>query len=162
MTRWLLAAWIALIPSLAVAQNNWVTPGNQTAPGSVQMCLNSAGQAVPFNGAICGATVISNSASGTVGAVVATLTSAAGKTAFLCNWNVYAVGSATISPITITGLLGGTLTFNGVSASAAGTLFPQTYAPCLPASGTNTNIVITTTADATASAVNLMASGYLF
>jgi len=97
---------------------------------------------------------------GSTGAVTATLTSAAGKLAYLCSFDVSALGgTATVGPITVTGL-GTTLTYQ-IAATASGNVFTRNFQPCLPASAANTNIVITTTADGTASAVDVNAAGFL-
>ena len=108
---------------------------------------------------------IQGNATGSTGAVVGTLTAVQGKTAFLCGWNVQATGgTATISPITIAGLQGGSQTYNNVvSAAAPGTFFaPPPFTPCLPASAPNTNITITTTADGTATSVTVQSWGFNF
>jgi hypothetical protein len=97
---------------------------------------------------------------GSTGAVTATLTSSAAHLAYLCSFDVSAIGTAsTIGPVTVTGL-GSTMTFQ-LAATASGNVFTRNFSPCLPASGTNVNIVITTTADASASAVDLNAVGFL-
>lgn len=107
-----------------------------------------------------GSTAIQGNGSGSTGAVTGTLAGAAGKTTYLCDFDVSAIGgTAPVGPITITGLLGGTKTYQG-SASAAGATISKSFAPCIPASGTNIAIVITTTANGTATAVNVNSSGY--
>lgn len=45
--RALLAALVLLVPATALAQNNFATPGGSTAAGSIAMCINGSGQAVP-------------------------------------------------------------------------------------------------------------------
>jgi hypothetical protein len=102
-------------------------------------------------------------ATGSTGAVVCTLTAVQGKTGFICGWNVQATGgTATVSPIVIAGLQGGSQTYNNVvSAAAPGTIFwPPPYTPCLPASAQATNITITTTANGTATSVAVQAWGF--
>ena len=100
-------------------------------------------------------------ASGTTGAVVATLATIPGKTTWLCGFDVSAIGgTAAVGPVTVTGLIGGTFTYQLTSA-AAGVTLGRTFTPCIPASAQNTTIVITTTADGTASAVNVQAWGYV-
>ena len=109
-------------PGVAVAQNNWVTPGNSTAGGSVQMCLNSAQQAVPCNpGSSGGPAVVQANAAGTTGAVNVTLPAVAGKTTYLCGFAVSAIGSGAVGPITISGLFGSSNpTFQGTATAAGG------------------------------------------
>jgi hypothetical protein len=158
-----LAALLVLTPPLALAQNNFPTPGGATAGGSVGMCLNAAGLAVACGGAsaIAPGTVIQGNGTGTVGAVTGTLTSATGKTAYICGFAISATGTGSIGAITITGLLGGTQTYQAGLSAAGGVVAQAQFSPCLPASGTNVNIVITTTADASATAVDVNSWGFL-
>lgn len=105
-----------------------------------------------------GITQIQGNATGTTGAVVGTLAAAAGITTFLCDFDVTALGTASVGPIVIAGLLGGSKTYQ---LTAGGTIpLSKSFNPCLPASAINTAITITTTADATASAVDVNSSGY--
>lgn len=108
-----------------------------------------------------GATPVANAATGTTAAVTATLPATAGQFTYLCNFQVSAAGgTATISPITVAGVQGGSLVFQGISAGGA-PFTPPSWAPnCLRSSAVNTAITITTTADGTATAVNVQASGY--
>lgn len=105
---------------------------------------------------------IAGNAAGTTGAVVGTLTATTVTTAYLCDFDVQAIGgTAAVGPITVAGLLGGSRVYQGSSTAAGGTVVAKSFRPCLPASAKNTNITITTTADATASAVDVNSSGYL-
>jgi hypothetical protein len=121
---------------------------------------------VDINGNTCistsalpaGATQISGNASGTTGAVVATLAGVAAKTTYICTFNVSASGTGAAGPITIAGLSGGSQTYQLTAPNSVS----QTFSPCLPASAVNTAITITTTADASATAVNVNSSGYQF
>jgi hypothetical protein len=113
----------------------------------------------PYNSAPC--TAITGNAAGTVGAVVGTLAATAGKTSYICGFEVSAIGgTAAIGPITIAGLIGSSMIFQGSSSAAGGTIAQKTFAPCIPASATNTAITITTTANGTATAVNVNSWGY--
>jgi hypothetical protein len=91
--------------------------------------------------------IVTNSATGTTGAVVATLPAAAGKITYFCGFSV-SPGSAgaaiTIQVVmvansTFTWAVGAPLTAAGTS----GTTFTQNFSPCVPASGTNTTITVT-------------------
>ena len=106
-----------------------------------------------------GASYQANAATGTTGAVVATLPAVAGQFTYLCNLKVSAAGSATISPITIAGVQGGSWIVQGISAGGA-PYEPTGWSPCLRSNAVNTAITITTTADATATAVDVQASGF--
>jgi hypothetical protein len=108
-----------------------------------------------------GVTPIAGNAAGTTGAVVGTLTSAAGQTAYICGFNVQAIGgTAPVGPITIAGLVGSSQVYQGSASAAGGTVASQIFQPCIPASAVNTNITITTTADGTATAVNVNSWGF--
>lgn len=155
---------LSISPSFA-ADNMFPTPGNALAPGSVNMCLNGSGQAVacPAGGSgtySAAATALTGNAQGTTGAVVGTLAAAAGKTTYICGFNVSALGgTAVISPVTVAGLVGSSQVYQA-SSSATGTFLSQTFSPCIPASAANTAITVTTTADGTATAVDVNSWGF--
>ena len=144
LRAFLVATTLAIAaPGAAVAQQQNQNPTLNYAPANQVQCQGT----------------------GSTGAVVCTLTAVQGKTAFLCGWNAQATGgTATISPITIAGLQGGSQVYNNVvSAAAPGTFFgPPPFTPCLPASAPNTNITITTTANGTATSVSVQAWGFNF
>lgn len=99
-------------------------------------------------------------ATGTTGSVVATIAATALVTNYLCEFDISAIGgTAAIGPVTVAGLTGGTRTYQ-FSSSAAGVNFSKSFNPCIPASAVNTAIIITTTADGTATAVDINSSGY--
>ena len=99
-------------------------------------------------------------ATGTTGSVVATMAATALVTNYLCEFDISAIGgTAAVGPIVVAGLVGGSRTYQ-LSSLAAGVNFSKSFNPCLPASAINTAITITTTADGTATAVDVNASGY--
>jgi hypothetical protein len=101
-----------------------------------------------------------SAASGTTGVVTANIAATSGVTNYLCSFSVSAIGgSAAVGPITVTGLLGGTLTYQ-LASTATGITLLRNFTPCLPASAVNTAIVITTTANGTATAVNVDLQGF--
>jgi hypothetical protein len=110
-------------------------------------------------GAICAP--ITGNAAGTTGAVVGTLpASTAGKTTFICGFSVDAIGgTATVGPITLAGIVGSNMTFQ-LSSSATGAFREKTFSPCLAASAPDAAITISTTADSTATAVDVNSWGY--
>jgi hypothetical protein len=131
--------------------------------------IKSAGQAPTVNDPAmvvtsppygAGVTPIAGNASGSTGAVVGTLTATATTTAYICGFNVQATGTGLIGPIVISGLIGSSQTYQGSAVAAGGTVASQIFQPCIPASAVNTNIVTTTTADATGTAVNVNSWGY--
>jgi len=108
-----------------------------------------------------GATPITGNAAGTTGAVVGTLAAASGKFTYICGFNVSAIGgTAAIGPITVAGLIGSSQVYQLNSTAAAGQPLTQNFFPCIPSSAVNTAITITTTADGTATAVDVNSWGY--
>lgn len=103
--------------------------------------------------------IITGNATGTTSAVVGTLAASAGKTTYICGFNVSAIGgTAAVGPVTIAGLITSSMVYQ-VASSASGNTVGQTFIPCIPASAVNTAITITTTADGTASAVSVNSWG---
>jgi hypothetical protein len=130
--------------------------GYLTVDSTLRLCAQTSGSGT-FPAA---STPVAGNASGTTGAVVGTLAGTIGKTTYLCDFDVAAIGgTAAIGPITVTGLAGGTKTYQ-MTSSATGSLLSKSFSPCIPASAANTAIVITTTADGTATTVNVNSDGY--
>ena len=108
----------------------------------------------------CAGVNLAGNATGSTGAVVGTLTSQTGRTAFICGFSVNAIGTLAVGPITIAGLTGASQVWQ-LTATASGSSVGTTFNPCIPASAAATNITITTTADASATAVDVNSWGYL-
>jgi hypothetical protein len=91
-----------------------------------------------------GAVPIAASTLGTTSATTATLPAVAGKTTYLCGFNVSAVATAANgTTLDVTGTIGGGLFFNqNIGASPASAITSQTFQPCVPASAPNTSIAI--------------------
>ncbi len=108
-----------------------------------------------------GAVAILGAANGTTGAVSASLPATANKTNFICGvyFSARATTTTQVGPVTLTGLIGG-VTFTFEETSGALDALPKTFNPCLPANATNTAIVLTTTADASATAVSVNMWGF--
>ncbi len=109
------------------------------------------------------ATPLTGNAVGTTGAVVGTLAAAASKTTYICGFNVQALGGvASVGPITVAGLVGSSQVYQTDvnSATVGKQVASANFYPCIPASATNTAITVTTTADGTATAVNVNSWGY--
>lgn len=138
------------------------TAGSQRPPTIDVNGVNCIGNVV-FSGYPTGATMITGNAAGTTGAVVGTLAAAAAKTTYICGFNVQAIGgTSTVGPITVAGLTGSSQIYQTDvnSATVGKTVASANFAPCVPASAVNTAITITTTADGTASAVDVNSWGY--
>jgi hypothetical protein len=118
------------------------------------------GGAVGAVGYPTGSTPITGNATGTTGAVVGTLAAATAKTTYMCGFSVSAIGgTAAVGPITIAGTITSSMVFQ-LASSAGGSFLTQAFSPCIPASALNTAITITTTADGTASAVDVNSWGF--
>lgn len=103
---------------------------------------------------------ITGNSTGTTGAVVGTLAAAQGRRTWICGFNVSAIGgTAAVGPITIAGLIGSSMVYQ-MASTASGNTVGQTFTPCIPASADNTGITITTTADGTATAVDVNSWGF--
>jgi len=153
------AAWLALaVPVHAAPLSAPCIEATQTAAECDPVnATNPLPVSIQYS---AGSTALTGNATGTTGAVVGTLTAAATKTAYICGFTVSAIGgTAAVGPITVAGLIGSSMVFQ-ISSSAAGVNFSQTFSPCIPASAVNTNITITTTADGTATAVDVNSWGY--
>lgn len=105
-------------------------------------------------------TQIGGNGSGTTGAVVGTLAASATKLTYICDFDISAIGgTAAVGPVVVAGLVGGSKTYQ-LSSSASGVVLSKSFTPCVPSSAINTAITITTTADGTATAVNVNSTGY--
>lgn len=114
----------------------------------------------PVNAVTTAPTAITGRGTGTTGSVVGTLTATATATTFICGFDVSAVGgTAAVGPVVVAGLVGGSFTYQMNSAANA-VLLSRQFSPCIPASGVNTSITVTTTADGTATAVDVNVHGY--
>lgn len=151
----LLALALLIGGGYAVAQTDYPTPqAGVNSRGSVGQCLNGAGVAVASVGPYpCGAVAITASATGTTAAVVATLVNASNKTTFICGFT-YQGSNATATQngiLVVSGTISGSLNY-GYQTLALGATVPQptatgdVFTPCIPASGINTAIVVTSPA----------------
>lgn len=108
-------------------------------------------------------TAITGNAAGSTAAVVGTLAGASSKTTYICGFNVQAIGgTATVGPITVAGLVGSSQVYQTDvnSATVGKQVASASFTPCIPASATNTPITVTTTANGTATAVNVNSWGF--
>lgn len=165
----------------AYDQSSGRSAGGQTVPGQAPFCFTGVTNAdgtlavVPCNAANplpvaigsaapgtapVGVTMITGNGTGTTGAVTGTLAGTALKTTYICGFAISAIGgTATIGPITIANTLTSNMIYHAAS-SAAGTNFTQTFSPCIPATAANTAITVTTTANGTATAVDVNSWGF--
>lgn len=174
LKRFLGAVVVAMLAGPCLAQtvtgNEFQTgQTGKTVPGTVMMCANSSGVAVPASNGTCanplqvsgsvtsssgpyptGATPITSSSGNQANAAaVATLAGVSGKTTYLCGFEIDgggATAAVTVNP-TVAGTISGTLTYlYGVGVVAAGTVSPPlqvAFNPCVPASAANTAIIVT-------------------
>jgi hypothetical protein len=145
------------IPASATNTNITVTTtadGTATAVDVNSWGFRIAATPYPF-------TVITGNSTGTTGAVTGTLAGTSGKTTYICGFSVAAIGgTATIGPVTVANTVGSSLVYQGSSSATGVTPISQTFSPCIPANATNTAITVATTADASATAVDVNAWGY--
>lgn len=133
--------------------------GGATTANSLSTVANSQ---YPANSVTTTPTPASAKATGTTGAVTATIAGVISATNYLCGFDVsYIGGTAAVGPVTVTGLLGGTWTYQlDVASATVGKTFSKEFSMCVPASATNTAIAVVTTADGTATAVDVQLHGY--
>jgi hypothetical protein len=164
MKKFLVALFL-LLPLPAFAQTSFPTANGKVLESIVEMCINPSGIAAPCPDGITppsSTTQLTGNAAGTTGAVVGTLAGAAGKTTYICGFDVSTIGGAASSgPITVAGLVGSSMVYQvPVNAAGGQTVIAKDFYPCLPASAVNTAITVTTTAAAGATAVDVNSWGY--
>lgn len=160
-----LALIAAQLPAAAAESDTYCNVPGASGTSRWVPCQATAPLAVTQGGPASGQTPFTAAAAGTTGAVTLTIAAVAAKTNYLCGFDVSAIGgTAAVGPITLVGLAGATgvattLTYQ-LAASAGGTLLSEKFTPCAPANSTSLAVVITTTADGTASAVDVNAWGF--
>jgi hypothetical protein len=131
---------------------------------SVVVALNpNAGIPASINQYPFGATPYTATATGTTGATTATLTGASSVTTYLCGFSIRANATAAATGnATVTGTITATLNFTQWTAPNASGLgiTEMIFAPCIPASTTNTNIAVVSAAPGTGGVVSVTAWGY--
>lgn len=98
-----------------------------------------------------GAIGVTSSATGTTGAVVATLPASPGRTTYICGFTFVGTNATAANPATsvvVSGTISGSLNYGYPTLAAGAAVAPQpplaiTMAPCTPASATNTAVVVT-------------------
>jgi hypothetical protein len=162
-TAWVLLWWVLAILMLAFwgyMTDAGAQPSTQT--NTVALCPTGAldAQNNPITAPCYGTAVVAIGA-GSTGAVTATLPAAAGKTTTICGVTISALGgTATVGPVTITNLIGNITFTLQLASTASGNFFSQGFFPCIPAKAVNTAIAVVTTADGTATAVDVNVWGY--
>ena len=148
----LLVALLWFMP--AQAQQATVVP----SCGSVTLGGAQSGLFVDTKGRLCsdnpaypsGSTPVTSSATGTTGAITATLAGVASKTTYICGFyytGTNATAANTATNLTITGTISGTLNFGFPTLAAAATVpnpapMDEEFYPCIPASAANTAVVV--------------------
>lgn len=102
-------------------------------------------------------------ASGTTGAVVATLAAQQGRLTYICSFWSGGVGAAVLNVnTTLGGVFAATPVYIGWNGTTAAVGFPsaKVFSPCVPASAVNTAITVTRAADAAGVDVRVEATGY--
>jgi hypothetical protein len=151
MKRILVAAFVLLWANAALAQS-WTAPGPPSGTG------------YPV-----GSQPVTSSATGTTGAVVATLPAAVAKTTYICGFT-YQGSDATAAQngvIVVSGTISGSLNYAYPTRARRDRPTAEHdwryYTPCIPASAVNTAIVVTSPAlGAGATVASVAAWGYQF
>lgn len=109
-----------------------------------------------------GATPVTATATGTTAATTATLAGTAGKTTYICGFSITADATSAIAGnATVTGPIGGTMTFiQGVGTATAPTTLDKNFGLCIPASGQNVAIAVVSAAAGTLGNTAVNAWGY--
>ncbi len=159
-TQTSIAQGIVLGGALIVGGNGITTNGTQR----VTLSNDSTGRVAFSSQYPAGAIPVVAAGTGTTGAVTATLPAAAGKTTYICGFTIMAAAtSLATGTATLAGLVGGvTFTYDQtVAAAANGTSkLTETFAPGIPASGTNTGIVVTSAAAGIGGVTDVNVWGY--
>lgn len=105
-----------------------------------------------------------NSATGTTGAVTATLAAVIGRTTYICGFVITSGGttSAALGAATVTGALGGTLNFVYVDVSTGQGLLGVAFPQCVPGSAENTAIAVNAPAGGAGTIAAVSAWGFQF
>lgn len=109
-----------------------------------------------------GAVQITGSGTGTTAATTATLAGTSGKTTYICGFTINSTATAGITgTATVTGTITGTLSFvQGVGTSPVVSTLTVPISPCIPASGSNTDIVVHSVAASSGGVTSVVANGY--
>lgn len=153
MKRVWLGAAIAAFAAIAVAWAQ-VPPSGSGANGWYLTLADAAnlGPKVP----------VTSSATGTTGAITATLAADAAKTNFICGFTMTSGGTTTgtVANATVAGLTGGTLNFAFVMPSVGQGLLGVAFPACLSGSAKNVAIVVTQPAGGAGTVAAVAAWGY--
>lgn len=108
----------------------------------------------------CDAGLITATATVSTAAATAVLAGATLATTWICGFDVSGIGTGQVGPVTVGPLVGGQTFTYQFSIVAASAILSRTFNPCIPANAVNTGISIVTTADGSATAVDVNAWGY--
>lgn len=126
-------------------------------------CANKIGNVYQQSQYPANAVPITASSTGTTGATTATLAAAIGKTTYICGFSIRANATAAVTGnATVSGTITGTLNFTQWTAPTALGLgiTEMIFAPCVPASATNTTVSATSAAPGTGGVVSATSWGY--
>jgi hypothetical protein len=168
-----LLALALLASEPALGQSAFITPSGAYANGSVEMCNNGSNQFVPCTTSNpvpvalvapypSGASPLTASATGTTGATAATLSGTSGKTTFLCGFSIGSNATVGLGgTATISGVISGSMNFiQPIAVTPAVGQLDKAFSPCIPASGVNTGITVTSAAAGLGGATDVNAWGY--
>lgn len=145
-----------------------ITTGTAGTPSAVVLSVQgvSGGTTIPVtqsNQYPVSAVPYTATATGTTGATTATLAGASSVTTYLCGFSIRANATAAATGnATVTGVITATLNFTQWTAPNASGLgiTEMIFAPCIPASATNTSVAVVSAAPGTGGVVSVTAWGY--
>lgn len=142
-----LAVALFATPALAQTEPSWVSPGVSTGTVYPQ-----------------GSQPVTNSATGTTAAVVATLPASQTRTTYICGFIITSGGTsaALVGNATVTGTISGTLNFTYVDVATGQGILGIAFPQCIPGSAVNTAIVVSSPAGGAGTAAATTAWGYQF
>lgn len=140
------AALVAAFSCSALAQS-WTAPGQATSTG------------YPV-----GSTPLAVSVNASAAAATATLPASVGRITYICGFFIGSnATAATFTAATVTGVLGGTMSFmQGTATAPAVTILQQNFSPCIPASANNTALAVVSGSPGAGGFVYVNAWGYQF
>jgi hypothetical protein len=161
---WLIAATLAYVLHASPAKSQALVDVSCAPPGSTQP-VSCRTPGLGNAGYPPGATPVASSGTGSAAAATATLPGVNGKVTYLCGFYIGATATAAAAGnATVTGVSGGTLNFEqGTGASPAVSFTSPNFGNfCVPASGQNVALVLTTANPGAGGVISASAWGFQF
>lgn len=153
--------------SVVASCNTGVSPTFDANSPTARLTVDTSGRlcmaGIGASGYPNGSTPLTASTLGTTNATAATLAGASGVTTYVCGFSGRANATAAVTGnLTVAGTISGTLSFTAFTpANTAGSSdVSANFTPCIPASATNTAIVLTYPAPGAGGVVSVAIWGY--